>query len=441
MIAARPLPERTRVRLFPQSPMAGVARLETVELFPRRGAVGPGPEDDRMYVSEAPSKRPYGTEGRPRRERTPPYSGPVLRPVPPGPDGHFAHLGPGDPGFRQVHLYGCARMALDVWEAYLDRRLPWHFERDFEKLEVIALRNWNNAHMGYGYLEAGEYPLGDGTIADYALDFDIVAHEIGHAIMMSFAGEVPLERQTAEYGAFHEASADWAALVASLHFDRAVADLLDMTRGDLDGFNQLTRFGELSPNWQIRLANNAFTMWDFRAGWTSEHELALPIIAALFDAFTRIYEALLIESGVIPPALARFAEAAKTDPALRGAVSLGHTRWYARLPEAFHDALIKARDIAAVMLIGVWRRADPADFSFAHLPALLREVDRREFGGWLTPIVHGCLARRGVGLVPPGPRLAPPGRASHVHSARTSAPDRPLRPAPRSNFERRPVDG
>jgi hypothetical protein len=415
---ARVRPERTRVRLFPQSPMAGATRLETVEVFPRRGAVRSGPEDDRMYVADAPRKRPYALGDTPGRRRAPPYEGAVLPPVPPGPDGQFDHLRPGDPGFRQVHLYGCARMALDVWEAYLDRRIPWHFERDFAKLEVLALRNWANAHMGYGFLETGERRLDDGTIADYALDFDIVSHEVGHAIMMSFANAFPSQRRSDEYGAFHEASADWAALVASLHFDGAVSDLLEMTRGDLHGVNQLTRFGELSASWQVRVTNNSFTMWDFTAGWSSEHELALPMIAAFYDAFTRIYEMLLMRWGAIPPALARLSSQAEINPALRGAVSQGLAQGFARRPEVFHDALIEAREIAANMLIGVWETADPADFSFAKLPGLLGAVDRRMFGGEIYPIVRGCLARRGIGFVPPGPRLRPRGPDSHMHSAR-----------------------
>lgn len=423
MTHARSRPERTRVWLYPQSPAAGVARLERVELFPRRGMVRPGPEDDRMYVADAPGKRPYGMEGTRGRRRLPPYEGMILPPVPPGPDGHFDHLGPDDPGFRQVHLYGCARMALDVWEGYLDRRVPWHFERAFGKLEVLALRNWPNAHIGYGYLEAGERRLEDGSNVDYALDFDIVAHEIGHAIMMSIANGFGASRRTDEYNAFHEASADWAALVASLHFDQALADLLDMTHGNLDGMNQLSRFGELSPSWQIRVANNAFTMWDFVNGWHSEHELALPLIAALYDAFVQIYKTILVRHRAIPPALAHLAEQAELNPTLSATVSNGFARWYARRPEAFHDALVDTREIAANMLIGLWEIADPGEFSFAELPRLLGAVDRRRFDGEIYPIVRGCLGRRGIGLVPPGPRLGAPGTHGHAHLARMAMPE------------------
>lgn len=416
-------PERTRVRLFPQSPAAGDPRLETVELFPRRGMVGLGPEDDRMYVSEAPEKRPYGEVGSQWHDLFPPYRGKAGIAAEPGPDGHFDHLRPGDPGFRQVHLYGCARMALDIWEGYLDARIPWHFERHFRKLEVLALRGWDNAHIGYGYLEAGDYALEDGTLADYALDFDVVAHEIGHAIMMSFAGQVPIDRRTAEYGAFHEASADWAALVASLHFERSVSVLLETTGGYLEGFNRLTRFGELSPNRQIRLANNPRTMWDFEGGWDSEHDLALPLIAALFDAFIQIYKAILVRDGVIPRGLAELAERAETRPPLRPEVARHFAHWHALRPECFHDALAEARDIAALMLVGVWDLADPRDFSFALLPRLLREVDWHDFGGELYPIVRGCLGKRGIGLVRPGPRLRAPDETSHMHSVRTVMPD------------------
>lgn len=422
---AAPRPAHVRVRLYPQSPTGGPQsapkRLETVILLPRAGEVGPGPLDARIRTLDAPDKRPYGN-GNGSGLALPPWHGPIGPPALPGPDGHFDHLRPGDPGFRLAHLYGCVRFALDVWEVYLGRPIPWHFGRDFGRLELLALRDWDNAHMGYGYLEVGAYPLDDGSLADYCLNFDVVAHEVGHAMMMTFAGPFPPDRVTPDYEALHEASADWAAMIASLHLTTVAEELLETTRGDLDTANRLNRFAELSATSQIRTANNTRTMWDFARGWDNEHDLALPLIAALFDAFVAVYKAILVRHGAIPAALDDIAEMAERQPAWRGRARAGFARAYARHPARFHDALAEAREVAAAMLVAIWNRADPTRFRLGDIRAILEEVDLRRFDGNLRPIVADAFLRRGIGLVPPGPRLRPPGADSHLHSTRTLIP-------------------
>ena len=371
-----------------------------------------------MYAIEAPGKRPYG-RGRAAGACRPGAARSRARRCPRR-LGHFDHLRPGDPGFRAAHLYGCARFALDVWQRYLGREVDWHFARHFERLELVALGAWPNAHMGYGYLEVGQRPLPGGAVSDYALNFDVVGHEIGHALMMAFAGRFSPDRVTADYEALHEASADWAAMIASLHLTPVVEELLETTRGDLDTANRLNRFAELSSTRQIRIANNNRTMWDFAAGWSNEHDLALPLIAALFDAFVEVYKEILVRHGAIPRALDDLADMAERDPAWRGRVRAGFARAYARHPGRFHAAVGEARAIAATMMVGLWLRAEPRRFRLADIGPILAEVDFEQFGGGLRRIVTGCLARRGIGLVPPGPRLKPPGRDSHLHSERTT---------------------
>lgn len=422
--AARP--PRVRVCIYPQSPLGGPARLETVALSLRVGEVGPGPQDARIYTIDAPTKPPYG---RPSpnatgpRPAAPPWRGPVGPDAVPGPDGQLDRLRPADPGFRLAHLYGCVRFALDVWEGYLGRPIPWHFARDRARLELVALRGWQNAHMGYGFLEVGAFGLPDGTLSDYCLNFDVVAHEVGHAMMMSFAGQFAPDNVTGDYEALHEASADWAAMIASLHLPAVTDELLETTRGDLDATNRLNRFAELSPTRQIRRANNPRTMWDFARGWDSEHDLALPLTAAFFDAFVAVYKAILLRHGAIPPVLDDIAEMAEREPAWRGRTRAGFARAYARHPARFHDALAEARDVAATMLVAIWRRAEPTRFRLADILPILGEVDRGAFGGALRPVVAGTFRRRGIGIVPPGPRLRPPGADSHIHSERTACPE------------------
>jgi hypothetical protein len=421
MVWAEPRPAHVRIRLYPQSPRGGPSRLETVSLSPRRGEVRPGPADARMYAIEAPGKPPYGRGD--NRLLLPPWRGPVAAPVPLGPDGDLDHLRPGDPGFRCVHLYGCVRYALDVWERHAGGPIPWHFAQDFDRLELVTLRGWDNAQMGYGYLEAGERLLDDGRIADLALDFDVIAHEVGHALLLAFGGSFRADRVTPDYEALHEASADWAAIIAALHFDALLEDLLETTAGDLDSFNRLNRFAEFSASHEVRIANNDRTMWDFATGWQSEHELSLPLLAALWDSFVEVYNELLVAHGAIPRALERLAERAEVDRALRVHVAREFQRAFLRRPEPFYAALRTAREIAAVFLLNLWRQVDPADFRLEDIAGFLEETDQRVFSGRLRRLVAGSLASRGVGVVPPGPRLGRPGRWSHVHSARTATPD------------------
>jgi hypothetical protein len=421
MTYAEPRAAHVRIRLYPQSPHGGAARLEPVTLSPRRGEVGPGPSDDRMFTIAAPGKKPYGRD--PARPTLPPWRGPAAPALPVGPDGHLDHLRPGDPGFRRLHLYGCVRFALDVWEHHAGRPIPWHFARHFPRLELVALRGWPNAQMGYGYLEAGERLRDDGVLADLALDFDVLAHEVGHALLLAFSGPFSPERVTPDYEALHEASADWAAIISALHFDTLLEELLETTAGDLDGFNRLNRFAEFSASHQVRIANNDRTMWDYVDGWASEHDLSQPLLAALWDSFIEVYNELLVSSGAIPRALERLAERAEVDRSLRPHVSVEFRRAFARRPEPFYDALRSAREIAAVFLLDLWRQVDPSDFRFEDIAPFLAATDRRRFSGQLKRLVAGRLAIRGVGIVPPGPRLGRPGRWSHLHSARTATPD------------------
>ena len=409
-----------RVRIYPQAPIDGAARLETVVLLPRVDEVGPGPQDRRIYTIDAPGKLPYGND---RRLVLPPWQGRTEPGAMPSADGQFDHFAPGSAGFRLAHLYGCVRFALDVWEVYLGRQIPWHFGRDFGRLELIAQRGWNDAQMGYGYLEVGEAPLSDGSVSDHCLNFDVIAHEVGHAMMMTFAGGFDRARVTVDYEALHEASADWAAMIASLHLTPVTDELLETTQGDLDTANRLNRFAELSSTSQIRQANNTRTMWDFAAGWDNEHQLALPLVAAFFDAFVAVYKAVLVRHGAIPAALDDIAEMAERQTAWRGRARAGFARAYARHPTRFHDALAEAREIAAAMLVAIWERADPTRFRLGDILPILEEVDVRRFGGNLRPIVADAFVRRGIGLVTPGPRLRKPGKDSHLHSGRTVAPE------------------
>lgn len=417
----------TRIRIYPQAPFGGSgAELETVWLSPPAGTVRPGPADDRMYALTPIGKdgQPYGLiDGADGPELfLPPWPGDIGPMAYPDAEGHFDHIPPDAPEFYPAHLYGCSRFALDVWERYLGGPFEWHFARHFDRMELLHIWDWRNAQMGYGYLETGDRENQDGLIVPHALNFDVIAHEIGHAVWISFTGPVDPTEVSGEFQAFHEMSADWASLMTSLHLDSVIDGLLRRTRGNLDTFNRLTRFAEISDTEQIRLANNNLTVADFADGWTNEHRLGLPMIGAFFDIFVDAYHEALVETGAVPRSLETLADQAERDPGLRPHVQAGFDRAFAERPEAFRTALLRARDLASGCIISVWREIDETRFEFGDVREIVTAHTWNWFGGRLRGAIERNFDYRQIGLVRPGPRRARPDKNSHLHSARMLTP-------------------
>ena len=141
--------------------------------------------------------------------------------------------------------------------------------------------------------------VADGKRQLFSLNFDIIAHEMGHLILYSQIGLPDLDALQGEFFGFHESGADLVALITVLHFNSVVDHLLESTRGNLYTFNELNRFAELSPNQQIRIAGNATKMSAFAAGWTDEHDLSEPLTGAFFDLFVDLFHDNLVQWGVI----------------------------------------------------------------------------------------------------------------------------------------------
>lgn len=417
----------TRFHLYPQAPRSnrGVG-LETVTVSSPAGSVGPGPSDSRMYTVQPIAKvDPYGLVDGPRGPELylPPWDGPVAQPAMPGPNGHFDHLKPGDPGFEAAHLFGAVRFTLDVWEGYLGHPIEWHFSDHFERLELSMVEDWANAHMGYGYLETGSRFEPDGSFVDYALNFDVIAHEVGHAILVALTGPFTPGEVSGDFEAFHEFSSDWVALISSLHLTSVVDDLLENTSGNLDTYNRLTRFGEISKHEQIRLANNNTTMQDFANEWEHEHDLAKPLIGAFFDFFVDIYHEFLLENGGVSPALEQLADQAERDPGLRQRLQKGFNNAFDRNPIAFSNALYAARDKVAEMLVSIWRNTDKSSFTFLDALHSIHAIDQRKTQANKGVLLNNYLQNRLVGILPSGRRCSKhESRTSHTRSARMLVP-------------------
>jgi len=364
----------TRFRLFPQSPeLHGFSQPETVRVSPPPGSIGPGPFDGAMRVVDAidkpaPYEFPY----------MPPYRGPVFPPATPGPDGHFDRIPVDSRAFLSAHMYGTVRFVLDAWEGYLGHQVAWYDPSDGFVVELVPQVDWDNAHAGVGFIETGGRVNNAGRYQSFALNFDVIAHEVGHTMLFSEVGIPTGGSPAPQFLAFHESMSDMVALVSSLHFDSMLDDLIDQTGGNLYVLNWLNRIGELSHNEQIRVASNDETMADLASltlspdgAWIDPtgqnrkvHDLAQPLTGAIFDNMVEIYQDGLARRGLIPPELdPRGWDRAGVEGSLARFQRV-HEGAVTQNRDAFIDALIEARDVIGRALAMTWQRLDPGRVTF-----------------------------------------------------------------------------
>jgi hypothetical protein len=422
------MPSGTRVRIYPQPPfLASVREPETVWLSSPAGTVEPGPSDERMYLIEPVGKRePYGVAftsyGTPYLY-LPPWRQAIRPRALPDADGHFDHLDVGTPEFEMAHTYGCVRFVLDVWERYFGRPIEWHFSPTYDRLEIVLLPGWDNAQAGWGFMEVGAHTTEEGELRPFSLNFDTIAHEVGHLIIYSEVGIPSMEGAESEYFGFQEAAADLTALVAVLHFDSVVSRLLEMTRGNLYTFNELNRFAELGENEQIRIAGSDTKLSAFAVGWTDEHDLSKPLTGALFDIFVDIFHESLLDRGLISPDVEDLADQVQYVPEYEPLIQALFDDAYAVDPYGFREALLDARDDLGHALAQTWQRLRPYSLNYEDVADVLLEVDLELTGGRYQRLIRNNFLWREIGLVRVGPRLALPGTGSHALSARTITPE------------------
>lgn len=409
----------TRFRLFPQMPeLVGFAQPETVRVSPPPGTIAPGPFDGAMRVVDAVDKPapyafPYG----------PPYQGPVFPPAVAGADGHFDHISVNSRQFLAAHMYGSVRFVLDIWEAYLGRQVAWYDPGDGFVVELVPQVDWDNAHAGIGFIETGGRVNQAGQYRSFALNFDVLAHEVGHTLLFSEMGVPSLESLTPEFLAFHESMSDLVALVSVLHFESILADLVDGTGGNLYVLNWLNRIGELSHSEQIRVASNDAVMAHFadlrltpEGEWIDPtgqgrkaHDLAQPLTGAIFDCLVEVYQDGLAQRGLIPPDM---------DPRGwdRESVAASLRRFQTTYADAmshhralFIESLIDARDAIGFALAIAWLRMSSAHFTFAHFTETFLDVMAELGHGHNLPAFAENFLERGIDVVElPEVEMPPP---------------------------------
>ena len=416
----------TRFRLFPRPPFLHPGwPPDVVSISTPPYQMGPGLSDDRLYVIDPIGKRrPYGVNvglyGAPYID-LPPWRGPIRRPAQPGPDGHFDHIPLDAPEFAQVHVFGAARFVLDIWERYLGGPIQWHFSRDFRRLEVILLPSLNNAQVGYGFMQVGAHHGDDGTLTPYALNFDVIAHELGHLIIYATIGVPSRATDEGEYYGFQESASDTTALIAASHFESLIESLLEDTRGNLYTFNELNRFAELSATRQIRLASNSVKLSEFATGWRDEHDLSQPLTGAVFDILVDIFQENLVERGLIERYVADLSDSVRDHPEYQAAIQKAFDAAYPGQEEGFRGAFVAARDYLGSALAETWKRMSADFFHYAGFAKLLLGVDQELTGGRCRAEMIESFAWREIGTVTVGPRLAK--MPSHSQSSRTIVPE------------------
>lgn len=352
----------------------------------------------------------------------PPWQGETHAPAYPDEQGNFDHIDPSDPAFEAAHLFASAHFTMDVWEGYFGRPIPWHFRSDYDRLELTMLPTLDNALIGWGFLETGGTTKYGGEYRAYSMNFDVVAHEIGHAIIYNEVGIPSPEKASGEYYGFHESAADLVALISVLHFGSVVEDVLNNTHGNLYAFNKLNRFAELSHNEQIRLAANTDVLSQFVNGWSDEHLLAQPLTGAMFDILIDVYHERLLLRGLISPEMEDLSDRLETSPFYGDRMQSLFDERYNENPEGFRVALLEARDYLGSYLADAWQLLDPDYLSYYGVGQALEEVDRQITGGEFLPIIRGNFLTREIGLYTPGPKIEKKGVESHSASVRTMVP-------------------
>ena len=132
------------------------------------------------------------------------------------------------------------------------------------------------------------------ALAPYALNFDVMAHELGHLIIYSTIGvpsPVARERRILRLpgiGRRHDGAHRRAAL-------RIPAEGICSRRRA--AISTSSTSSTASPNCRrtnkIRLASNDVKLSQFSAGWEDEHALSQPLTGAMFDIGVDIFQELL----------------------------------------------------------------------------------------------------------------------------------------------------
>lgn len=214
------------------------------------------------------------------------------------------------PQFHQQMVYAVSRETIENFEATLGHKIQWSThvtdtgqEQFVQRLRIYphALRQRNAYYsptkkaLLFGYFPASTTSAGGnlpgGTVFT-CLSKDIVTHETTHAILDGLHRYFN-EPSNPDVLAFHEAFADIIALFQHFSHYEVVRNQIAETRGDLYSENLLSEFArQFGEATGMRGALRSAIGTDKLLKDTTEpHDRGSILVAAVFKAFTTIYDA------------------------------------------------------------------------------------------------------------------------------------------------------
>jgi hypothetical protein len=213
----------------------------------------------------------------------------------------------------------------------------------------------------------------------FALNFDVVAHETGHLILLGLLGPPPsselAQGEGSDFLAYHESVADLASKLSLLHFDTALDLILRRSKGNLYVMNELDRIGALSREKQLRMASHSLKMADVGL---DIHDRSRPFTGAVFDTLVAIFQCTLFDRGLTAIDPRRIRDPRNELQRYDLDAELGMpSSIYERRHFAVKSALEEARDLVGEMLTGSWRNIEPGGFSLAQAALSMITVAER----------------------------------------------------------------
>lgn len=230
---------------------------------------------------------------------------------------------PSDPRFHQQMVYAVCSNVYATFRVALGRHIAWGFSRKDDP-ERLYLRphamNEANAHyddeagtLCFGYYLTEERVTATRTLPGgyvfTCLSHDVIAHELTHALLEGLRTNFSVPSGP-DVAAFHEAFADLVALFQRFSYKEVVRAAISRSRGSIRNSEFLTDLARqvgatTGRERALRSAIGEERMYDRTL---EAHDLGSVLVAAVFDAFTTVYERKIARyvrlatagSGVLP---------------------------------------------------------------------------------------------------------------------------------------------
>lgn len=230
---------------------------------------------------------------------------------------------PSDPRFHQQMVYAVCSNVYSTFRVALGRHIAWGFSRrsDPERLhlqphglaQANAYYDDDAGTLKFGYYRAADRVTATRTLPGgyvfTSLSHDVIAHELTHAVLEGLRTNfsVPSGR---DVPAFHEAFADLVALFQRFSYRDVVRAAIARSRGSLRNSEFLTDLARQvgATTGRERALRSAIGEEKTYDPGLEAHDLGSVLVAAIFDAFTTVYERKIARyvrlatagSGVLP---------------------------------------------------------------------------------------------------------------------------------------------